>query len=63
MSVCVFYPGFSELGGSGSQFSYILPQKCLQLNRQTQERILQRLYGEAGKEVHVLQKSTDKTLN
>lgn len=49
-----FHPGLSELEGSGSQLSYILPQQCLQLNRQIQEAVLWRHYDEIGKETEVL---------
>lgn len=44
-----FHPGLSALEGSGSQLSYILPQQCLQLNRQTQVAVLLRHYDETGK--------------
>lgn len=49
-----FHPGLSELEGSGSQLSYILPQQCLQLNRQTQVAVLWRLYDETRKETEML---------
>lgn len=45
-----FHHGLSELEGSGSQLAYILPQQCLQLNRQTQVAVLWRYYDEIGKE-------------
>lgn len=51
MSVHVFFhPGLSESEGSGSQLLYILPQHCLQRNRQTQVAVLWRHYDETGKE-------------
>lgn len=49
-----FHPGLSELEGSGSQLSYILPQQCLQLNQQTQVAALWRHYDEIGKQAEVL---------
>lgn len=39
-----FHPWFSELEGSGSPLSHILPQQCLQLTRQTQVAELRRFY-------------------
>lgn len=41
---CFFHPGLSELEGSGSQLSYILPQQCLQLKQQAQVAVLWRYY-------------------
>lgn len=45
-----FHPGLSELEGSAGQLSYLLPQQCLQRNRQTQVAVLWRYYDEIGKE-------------
>lgn len=56
MSVHVFFfhPGLSELEGSGSQLSYILPKQCLQLNWQIQVAVLWRHYDEIVKEAEVM---------
>lgn len=57
--VFFFHPGLSELEDSGSQLSYILPQQCLQMNRQTQVAVLWKYYDEIGKETEVLLNEKD----
>lgn len=53
---CFCHPGLSELEGSGSQLTYIFPQHCLQLNRQTQVAVLGL---KLGKETEMMQKKKD----